>query len=241
MAYAPLDEPKQVGPDIWIFDGPHIKFYGVPFPTRMTVVRLADGGLWVHSPIRMSDKVRKNVDALGEVKHLVAPNWIHYASVGVWGDAYPNAETWGSPGVVDRAQSRGVSIRIDQTFGPSCSPVWADEIEWHHVKGSHTHQEVVFFHRASKTLVLTDLIENFEKQQVPFWMWPLLRLAGNVDPDGKMPIDMASTFRKGRAQLKQSVEHMIAWAPEQVIIAHGRWYEKNGVAELRRAFRKALK
>lgn len=241
MPYEPIDVSKQIGPDVWVFDGPHISFYGIPFPTRMTVVRLRGGGLWVHSPIRVSDEVIANVKALGHVTHIIAPNWIHYASVGAWSNIFPDAETWGAPGVADRAKSRNVSMRIDHTFGPSCTPPWTDEIAWHHVQGSSTHQEVVFFHHATKTLVLTDLIENFEKKNVPFWMWPLLRLAGNVDPDGKMPIDMASTFRRGMAQFKASIEHMIAWGPKRVIISHGRWYEKDGVNELRRAFRKVLR
>ena len=240
MAYDPIDRPKQVAPNVWIVDGPHIKFYGVPFPTRMTIIRLDGGGLWVHSPIRMSAEVLQHVQALGDVQHLIAPNWIHYASVGVWSDVFPNAVTWGSPGVAERANRRGVPIRIDYTFGPDLSPPWEDEIEWLHVQGSTTHQEVVFFHKETKTLILTDLIENFEKKQVSFWLWPLLRLAGNVDPDGKMPVDMAKTFRKGKAHLRDSVLHMLSWAPERVIIAHGRWYEKNGVAELKRAFRKVL-
>jgi hypothetical protein len=33
---------------------------------------------------------------------------------------------------------------------------------------------------------------------------------------------------------------MMAWEPERIIIAHGRWYEGNAVAELRRAFRWVL-
>ena len=44
-----------------------------------------------------------------------------------------------------------------------------------------------------------------------------------------------------REDLRRIVETMLAWKPEQIIIAHGRWYEKNGVAELRRAFQGELK
>jgi hypothetical protein len=241
MSYVPYDLPKPVAHDLWVIDGPHVQFYGIPFPTRMTIARLSNGGLWVHSPIRLTNDLVAQVKALGDVQHIIAPNWIHYVSVGVWSETFPDAVVWGAPGVRERAQSRGVSIRIDHPFGPDVHPSWEDEIVWHHVQGSHTHQEVVFFHHDSKTLVLTDLIENFEKKNLPFWLWPLFRLAGNYDPDGKMPFDMASTFKKGRAQLRKSVELMIAWAPERVIISHGRWYEKNGVAELKRAFRKVLK
>jgi hypothetical protein len=97
--------------------------------------------------------------------------------------------------------------------------------------------EFVFFHRASRTLILTDLIENFE----PTKLGPVLRLltwlGGVRDPDGQMPRDMRLTYRAHRAALKRAVERMIAWAPVRVILAHGRWYDRDGAAELKRAFR----
>jgi hypothetical protein len=56
-------------------------------------------------------------------------------------------------------------------------------------------------------------------------------------PDGKMPIDLRATFAKHRKQMVEAVRTMISWAPERIVIAHGRWYESNAVAELKRAFR----
>jgi hypothetical protein len=97
--------------------------------------------------------------------------------------------------------------------------------------------EVEFFHRASRTLVLTDFIENFEPRKLgSIWLRWLTRLGGVQDPNGQMPRDMRYTFTKQRPQLRAAVEKMIAWDPERVIIAHGRWYAKNGAQELRRAF-----
>jgi hypothetical protein len=58
-----------------------------------------------------------------------------------------------------------------------------------------------------------------------------------TDPDGQMPRDMRVTFCGNRDQLRAAVEWMIGWAPERIILAHGRWYARDGVAELRRAFR----
>jgi hypothetical protein len=55
-----------------------------------------------------------------------------------------------------------------------------------------------------------------------------------------MPRDMRGTFRD-RAALRGDVERMIGWAPERVIVAHGRWYETDGAAELERAFRWVLR
>src|SRR3546814_17317981 len=51
-----------------------------------------------------------------------------------------------------------------------------------------------------------------------------------------MPRDMRRTFVRQRPQLKAAVERILAWEPERIVLAHGRWYEHDGAAELRRAF-----
>lgn len=233
--YAPLDTPKPVAPDIWVVDGPAIRFYGMPFSTRATVVRLAGGDLWVHSPTRLSEGLRQAVSALGPVRHLVAPNWIHYAYVAEWQAAFPGAVAWAAPGVADRAARHGLSLQFDRDLGPVAETPWRGQIEQMIVEGSRVHREAVFFHTPSRTLILTDLIENFEPRKLPWWMRPLARLGGIVEPGG-MPRDMAMTFRGGRDRLREGVERMIGWAPERVILAHGRWFDRNGTDELRRAF-----
>lgn len=241
MTYEPLDTLKPVARDIWVIDGPAIRFYGVPFSTRATVVRLENGDLWVHSPTRLTDGLRAEMNALGPVAHLVAPNWIHYAYVAAWQAAFPEAVSWAAPGVAARAASRGMELRFDRELGPEAEAPWAGQIDQMIVEGSRVHREAVFFHRASRTLILTDLIENFEPGRVAWYLRPLLRLGGVLDPDGSMPRDMRATFRGHRAQLRAAVERMIGWAPERVILAHGRWYERDGVAELCRAFRFVLR
>src|SRR5262249_16932545 len=96
--------------------------------------------------------------------------------------------------------------------------------------------EVEFFHRATRTLVLTDLIENYEAQKIRSPLIRFLTWAGGVrDPDGSTPRDLRTTFAK--PELIAAVRRMIEWDPERIIIAHGRWYERNGRAELVRAFR----
>jgi hypothetical protein len=234
--YEPLYTLKPVAPEIWVVDGGWIRFYGLPFPTRMTVVRLGCGGLWVHSPIADQGGLADAVAALGPVRHLIAPNWIHYAWVPDWQVRFPQAITWGSPGVVARAAARGVQLHLDHTLIDTAPEPWREQID-QQLADSGAHREVVFFHRASRTLILTDLIENFEPARMPLLTLPLLKLGRVCDPDGRMPLDMAASFRARRAHLRDLVETMIGWNPERVILAHGRWYDRDGTAELRRAFR----
>jgi hypothetical protein len=239
--YEPINTLKLVDANIWIVDGPiiHMDFPGMklPFTTRMTIVRLANGDLWVHSPIAMTDALQAEVDKLGPVKHLVSPNRIHYAYIPQWGAIYPDAIKWASPLVRERAESVGIEVAFDQELVDEPDAAWADEIEQLIFRGSRYIEEVVFFHKPSRTLILTDLIENFEPDKVNRRYRALIKMAGTADPDGKAPIDMRMTFWGRKKIARDSAEKIIAWQPERVILAHGRWYTANGTAELKRAFR----
>lgn len=235
--YEPHFIPKPVAPDLWVVDGPVIRFYGLPFPTRMVVIRLPDGALWLHSPIQPDAGLIGALAGLGPVAHLVAPNWIHYAYVSDWAAVFPRAQTWAAPGVSERAASRGMALRVDHRLDSVAPPDWAGVIDQMIVEGSRLHREAVFLHRPSRTLILTDLIENFEAAHMPAWMVPMAWLAGALDPDGKAPLDMRWSFRAGRERARVAVRAMLDWHPDRVILAHGRWYDRDGEAELRRAFR----
>lgn len=238
--YEPLNTPKSVADGLWLIDGPAIKFLGLPFSTRATVIQLEDGGLWVHSPTFLTDGLRADLDALGPVRHLIAPNWLHYAHLGDWQAAYPRAESWAAPGVVERAAKKGLALTPDHILGSDGAEApWRDQLDQMIVRGSTLHREAVFFHRATRTLILTDLIEAFETRKLPVWMRPIVWLAGIDDSDGKMPPDLRWSFRDKDA-LAEDLERMIAWGPRRVILAHGRWYEHSGVEELERAFGKIL-
>ena len=239
--YEPLNTLKPVAEGIWLIDAPHVKFYGLPFSTRCTVVRLASGGLWVHSPTVLSEALKAELAALGPVEHLIAPNWIHYVSVKDWQAAYPDAVAWAAPGVVKRAASRNVSITFDHDLGAEAEGPWAGQIDQLIVSGSKLHSEAVFFHRASSTLILTDLIENFEAKNMPFWLRPLLWLGGVLAPNGSMPRDIRASFGAHKDVLRGHIETMLGWAPERVIVAHGAWFFSGGTEALKRAFAWLLK
>lgn len=239
--YEPTNVLKQVDEDLWIVDGPVVQMamYGtqIPFPTRMTIARLPNGDLWCHSPTELTQDLQAQIDGLGPVRHLVSPNKIHYAHMGSWARVYPGATAWASPGVRERAAQQGIDVHFHADLTDAPPPQWADAIDQLIFRGSRFMEEVVFFHRRSATLILADLIENFEPGKVSTRLGWLLRLSGAAHPDGKAPLDLRLTFWGQKEPARQSLHRMLQWEPEKIILAHGRWYETDGTAELRRAFR----
>ncbi|GAA3921043.1 DUF4336 domain-containing protein [Luteimonas lutimaris] len=236
--YPPLNTPKPIAADAWIVDGPIIRFGmpwpKLPFPTRMTLLRLGDGNLFVHSPTPLTDGLREEIAALGTPRWIIGPNRIHYWWIPEWKTAFPDAGVWLAPRIREQAGAR-IDFEAHALDSESGYP-WDGAISTLPVAGDFM-TEVEFFHHPSRTLVLTDFIENFEAGKLgSWWMRWLTRLGGVQDPHGSMPRDMRRTFARQRPQLKAAVERMLAWEPDRIVLAHGRWYERDGAAELRRAF-----
>lgn len=238
--YEPVNTLKPVAPGLWIVDGPIVRMAALggsaPFTTRMTVARMADGGLWCHSPIAPATALFAALAALGPVRHLVSPNKLHYAHIAAWKRRYPDAIAWASPGVRERAAGQKIEVAFDADLGDAPEPAWVAEFDQLRFRGSRVIEEAVFLHRASGTLILADLIENFEAAKLGTAMRWIARLGGVLDPDGKTPLDMRFTFRDRNAA-RACLQRIMAWQPRRVILAHGRCYLDNGEAELRRAFR----
>lgn len=236
--YRPLETLKPFADDIWTVDGPEISMNAVglsiPFPTRMTVVRLPGGDLWIHSPIALTEQLAAAIDQLGPVRHLIAPNTLHYWYLPEWQERFPDARSYGAPDLTRRAKR---PLRLDETLGDVPPRAWKETFQQCVTRGPAL-SEVDFLHRPSRTLILTDLVENFELGRVRSRLlrW-LIRAAGAADPDGKAPIDMRLSFIGHRKEVRKAARKMREWSPQGIILAHGRCYHADGTAELERAFR----
>ena len=133
--YEPISVYKPIGPNIGVVDGPfeYLIVGGVklplPFTTRMTVVRLANGDLFLHSPIKFDDRLANALRGLGTLRHLVSPNQFHYAHIGEWAKAFPGAIAWASPRVRQRAHARRVDIDFARDLDPDAPEEWRREID----------------------------------------------------------------------------------------------------------------
>ena len=238
IAYDPLQRLKPAAPEVWVVDGPEtrMRYAGmrIPFTTRATVLRLADGRLFVLSPVAITPELRNEVAALGEVAWLVSPNRVHYEFLASWQATWPAARTAG----IARERLRNDEKPDFAINLAAAGPFpWDAEIE-HLVLPGAMVSEAVFFHLPSRTLLITDLIINLEPGRICcFWLRPLAAIGGVGDPDGGTARDLRLNFRWHGRALHAGVARMRDWAPERIILAHGRWYERAGGRELARALR----
>ncbi|QDE83699.1 DUF4336 domain-containing protein [Myxococcus xanthus] len=237
--YVPLSTLKPVTDGVWWVDGPVARMrvgpVSLPFPTRMVIVRLGSGGLWLWSPTAPTPELFEQVDALGPVEHLVSPNRFHYAGIPAWKARYPRATAWASPGVRERARSQQIDVPFDADLDDAAPSAWSTELGQLIFRGSRFVEEVVFFHGASSTLILADLVMALEPERLrPRLRW-LLTLGGTMWP-GQTPREVRVTTWGRTAQARACYQQMMAWQPRRVLLAHGRCYLDEGVAPLERAF-----
>ena len=146
------------GPGIWTADSV-MRVGVISQPTRMTVIRLADGSLFLHSPVPPTEELVNAVRACGEVAYLVSPNLFHHLSLGLWAELFPDARVIASPRLRDRVQD--VTFHDDLTETPD--PAWADVLDQTIVTGNRLVDEVVFLHTPSRTLIVADICFHFTK------------------------------------------------------------------------------
>jgi hypothetical protein len=221
--------------NLWFADGGTVSFNGFDYPTRMVVVRLADGGLWLWSPIEKSAALDDEVRALGPVRHIVSPNKLHYLFLGQWQAAFPDAKLWGTAATIAKCPDLHFAGAL--TDDPPAE--WKGQIDQFYFTNSPFVAELMFFHRASRTAVIADLSQTFSeaflKQHWPWWMRPIARLSKMVEGRGYPPIDYRISFRR-RATARPKMRALIDEHPEHVVVAHGEIVRTGGEAFLRRAF-----
>lgn len=224
-----------IAEDIWLAEGGNVNFYGFTYPTRSVVVRLPGRELWVWSPIALSDDLRAEIAAIGRPCHLVSPNKIHHLYLQDWKAAYPDALLWGPRSTI---QKRG-DLRFQGALEEVAPPEWQGVFDLAWFRGSRFLDEIVFFHRPSRTAILADMSENFTEAFLERywsgWQRAVARLWGIVEGKGYAPLELRLSFIF-RSDLRKARDKVLAWNPRRVVMAHGRWQDDNGRAFLERAF-----
>lgn len=224
---------KQISDDIWTMDGPDIVFAGASMHTRMTVVRLDDGGLWVHSPIELSDEVRAFIENIGgDVAALIAPNKFHYMFIGPWRETYPTAKVF-----AEEELAKKVPALADAEVLTSSPPaLYARNIDQVVFGGNRTFQEVVFFHKASRSLIFTDLMINLKTDGIKLIPRLFLEFEGVTYPNGGIP-RLYRWFSNDKDKARAALSVIRDWDPIRVLFCHGEPFDLTARELLDREFR----
>jgi Domain of unknown function (DUF4336) len=222
---------RALGPEIWVAEGKIVSFYGFPYPTRMAVIRLTSGDLFVWSPTALSPSLAREIDALGRVGHLISPNPLHHLFLSEWQSAYPHARTYASVGL----RKKRSDLVFDADLGDAPELAWATDIDQVLVRGSVAMTEAVFFHRASRTAIFADLIQNLPANWFKGWRGAIARRGGILAPNPGAPRDWRLSFLHRRAA-RASLARILAWPIERVLIAHGDSVTAGGTEFVRGAF-----
>lgn len=187
---------------------------GFKMPVRMSAVRLPRGGLLVHSPIALTDGRLVSVARLDAVEYVLAPNCLHHRFVAPWLARFAGAKLYGAPGLADKRSD----LRFAGVLGEGAPPPWAPVLDQILIAGAPSLNESVFFHRPTRTLLVTDLLFNILRP-ANFITGLILGITGTR---GRLAMSrLWRRYTKDRAALRTSVERVLDWDFERILPAHG--------------------
>jgi hypothetical protein len=233
-----MPQPKNLAPNLWIFDQPDFSTGFARIGTRMTAIKLTSGGLFLHSPIKLDDQTKRSLGTLGDVRAVVAPSRAHHLFVTDYTKVWPSAKLYGPPGLVgdipDFRARLGArrDLKLDAILGDEPQSEWAGEIDQHLFKGAPQLNEVVFFHRASGSAIFTDLVFNvpadFKDARI---FYTLVGGRGHFGPHRLIRQSI-----RDRKAARDSIAKILEWDFDRVIVTHGDVLESGGKAKFAQAF-----
>lgn len=229
----PTSELQEFGKDLWLVEGPLVRDSGIWFTTRMTVARLPDGSIWIESPVPVAFETLRHINGLGPVRWLLAATPRHVWRLDLWHTLFPEAQLWTSPHTLFTLQHG--RLPLAGTLGDQPPQAWGDTFDQLVFRGNPLLDEVVYLHRPSKTVILGDMIQfNTPQADHPF-QTVIFKLAGVAQGQAGMGLDMRLTFLD-RTAARRSLQRLLAWDFDKLIIAHGPCIEKDAKRFVERAF-----
>lgn len=211
---------REIDTDVWVAETP-LRFV-VEMGRRMTVIRVCEGELLIHSPADLTGELRRELDALGEVRFVLPASSVHgHLSMEEYAAAYPRAELLAAPGLSKRRKDLDFAAEL----GEEPDQRWANVLDQTVLRGHRLVDEVVFLHKPSRSLIVGDALFNIEAEaplSTRLWAWgPRLRAAAKPAP----------LFRAGirdRVAARESIDRILSWDFDRVIVGHGAIIESGG-------------
>jgi len=228
---------EYVSEKVFVVEYP-IRFGGMDLFSRTTLVRLNNGKLWVHSPCPLDAQLKSEIDGLGEVAYIVAPGTFHHLYVTDFQHGYPHAEIFLCPGLEKKRQD----LKFDWILGNRPDPRWNAEFDQVLIQGTRIISEVAFVHMNTRTLILVDLLENIGDDYthkasllLKFWWKVVFKMWNNPKAAPEYQIGWGD-----KDVVKKSLETILSWDFDRIILAHGNLIESNAKTVLRKAWKNVL-
>ena len=167
----------------------------------------------MHSPVALDPELRAAVDALGPVAAIVAPSRFHHLYVGEWAAAYPRASISGCPGL----EKKRKDLAWSHILGDEPAAEWQGELDQVFFGARSLENEVVFFHRASKTIVSSDFVFNLATHASGLTR-TVAFLLGQRKPGTTL---LERLLIGNRAAAREQIARIVAWNAHRIVVAHG--------------------
>lgn len=221
---------RSIGEGIWIVEH-EFRMFGAEFGNRMTIIRLSNQELLIHSPIALDNTLKCMVERLGRITYIVTPNAFHGLFVDEWIAAFPAARH-----ITAKGEMGGHAYSSEMLSGPVLE-AWLPVLEVVRVDGLPKVNEFAFFHKASRTLILTDLAFNIN-EDAPLWTRVFFSLN---DAYGKFgPSRLMRSMIEDQSALKTSLLKIFEWDFERIVLSHGNMVMSDGKEIMRCAFQQYL-
>jgi hypothetical protein len=219
----------QLHSDLWTCAVPY-RAMGLWLGRQLIVVRLPSGGLWVHSPIPWSADLRRELATLGPVEHVVGPNRLHDECLREFQAEYPAAVFHAAPGL---AAARRDLRFAPEPLGNTPPPAWSGSLDPLLIAGMPALNEVVFLHRASRSLIIADIAFNLGP---PAPVLTQLGLRLSRAWNRFTPSITCKLLMRDRRAVRASINHILAWDFDRILVGHGKNVHSGGRSALRDAF-----
>ena len=213
----------ELAPDLFVEDS-WVRFYGVHLSTRMAVVRLSGDRLFVYSPTFLTPDLKHDLEELGQISYVISPNKIHNQTLVRFLAAFPAAVFCAPPGLALRRPD----LRCEDRLTDRPDPEWSDELDQALTQGNVFFSEALFLHRASRTLMVGDLVENLDRHTVASFALVLGRIFGVRKGPAPSPEFRLYTFEADEAE--RAFERPRSWDFDRIFLCHGGLIEEDAGA-----------
>jgi hypothetical protein len=197
----------------------------VKLPLTTSLIKLSNEKTLLLSP--HPSLTTEDFESMGNVTDIVAPSLMHHLGIKNAVAALPQAKLWGVLGLEQKRKDITWSHFLDTENWP-----YNNELVAIHLAGMPKINEFAFFHKATKTLFVTDLCFNILDDS-GFGGWLIYNIFGTYKR-----LAVNKFFLKGvsdKEAFKKSLTYLFSYEFDDIVVCHGAVVKGAGRAKLRAA------